>query len=277
MSLTLLHRTAALMISLCVPASAHAAYGPPEGTRYSPVSVDTEFDGIDQARIDRLDPLLRERAREALEEQSIEVIEDADTTLVVHVQSLEDGPPEAHADKAVSDYGTHIEVLIDGEAAGEEITLCTQKGEAELLDCALLGLPAVLERLPYEDAAPADTPPPEVVQPKPARTQSSPLDTLGPEGIVGITVAAAGLALGTVGVVYVSRGIERNEQPGFVEETNYERPGIVYLVTGTVGLAAGAGLIALGILRGQKKRHAHERARLNVAPTLGGLSLSGRF
>ncbi len=244
--------------------------------RYRPVAVETRFKGDDPARVKRVEPELRRRAIESLGYRDVEVEETSNITIIFQVLNVAENE---QADKAVSDYGTHIEVHVDGEKVGEKLTMCMQKGEAELVGCALSGLPGVMELLPQEDvpADPAAPIPSETVPEK--NNDKVALAPLGALGVAGIVVAAVGVGLGVAGGVDLARG-KSDEADGLigVEQTDYSPRGIGFASAGGVALVAGAVLIAVGVTRTKKKqREQSARVQIDASPGFSGLRITGRF
>jgi len=244
--------------------------------RYRPVAVETRFKGDDPARVERVEPELRRRAIELLGYRDVEVDDASNITVIFQVLNVAENQ---QADKAVSDYGTHIEVHVDGKKVGEKLTMCMHKGEAELVGCTLSGLPGVMDLLPREDVAD------EPVAPNPSQTvpekkdEKVALAPVGALGVVGIVVAAAGLGLGAAGGVYFARG-EDDDADGLVgvEQTDYSPRGIGFLAAGGVAVVAGAVLIAVGVTRTKKKqREQSTRVQIDASPGFSGLRLTGRF
>lgn len=241
---------------------------------YRPVTVETSLKGLEPERAQRLQPLLEKRATEALKLQGVESDPESSTRVVFHTISVaETLDPNA----AISDYGTHIEVYIDGEEVGEEITLCTRKSEAELIDCALSGLPAVMHLLPQEEstAASSTSEPATTVEEPPA----VPLAPLGRLGVAGLVVGGVGLGVGITGAVFLARGtVDEPVNPGAFDRTDYSNLGIGLLATGGTVLAAGIAMTVAGIVRTKKmQRTRNTRLQLDTAPGFAGLRLTGRF
>lgn len=244
--------------------------------RYRPVAVETRFKGDDPARVERVEPELRRRAIESLGYRDVEVDEASNITVIFQVLNVAE---DEQADKAVSDYGTHIEVHVDGEKVGEKLTMCMQKGEAELVGCALSGLPGVMELLPQEEVREDHVAPPVAVVPEEKNDDKVALAPLGVLGVVGIVVAAAGVGLGVVGGIDLARG-KADEPDGLigVEQTDYSPRGIGFAAAGGVGLVTGAVLIAVGVTRTKKKqREQSTRVQIDASPGFSGLRITGRF
>jgi|GEM_PF-2318620 len=272
--MNLLRSSIAGLLTLAIAGPVHAG-----GPRYRAVSVQTEVKGPDADRIGRLQPQLEKRAGESLRLEGVQADPSSSVSVVFHVINTAE---ESDAGAAVSDYGTHIEVWVDGEEVGEEITLCTRKGEAELIECALSGLPKVLHLIPVEASAATAAQPvedsadsegsedlPQVVAPP-----------LGVLGIAGIVVAAGGLGLGVAGGIDLSRGMVESGagQARSVEQVDHRPRGMGLLIGGGVALAAGAALIAVGVIRTKKKqRERRSRVQLDASPGFAGLRLTGRF
>ncbi len=263
------------MVSL--PAS--AAPEAPSFT-YRPVAVETQFEGVASSRIDRLEPQLQAAARRELAVHDVELDDDSGTVLVFHVRSVAEGDPEANAESAVSDYGTHIEVLIDGEVAGEEVTLCVSKGEAELVECALSGVPKVLELLPREEVVPPpDAGPPEsgsVDGPRSTEAKISPLVWAG----AGVLVAgAATLGAGVWMHLYDEAGSAGSVERGLSSERQgYPRSTTVpMLVVGSGLAAAGVALLVTGLVKGARAKKKSTAISPTLSSGFAGVSIQGRF
>lgn len=244
--------------------------------RYRPVAVEARFKGVDQARVDRVEPELRQRALETLENRGVESDEASSTVVVIQVLDVAE---EEQADKAVSDYGTSIEVRIDGEKVGEKITPCMQKGEAQLIGCALSSLPDVMHLLPQAQAEK----PTEIVPDPPGETSDEKgkvaLAPLGAWGVAGVVVAAAGMGLGVAGGIDLARGeVEETEDRERDRRDDYRPRGVGFLAAGGAAVAVGVALIALGVIRTKKKqRERAARVQINASPGFAGLRFTGRF
>lgn len=245
--------------------------------RYQAVTIETRFKRDSPARIGRVQPELERRAVEALESRGVSVDEASTTTIVFQVVNVAE---EEQADKAVSDYGTHIEVLVDGKKVGEKLTACMQKGEAELVRCALDGLPGVMHLLPQDEEPEHAAPPDPTPKQKHDTTTPPPRDPWGLAGIsVGAAVAATGLGFGIAGAVDLSRGTlrSRSENPTSDDYVDHSPRGTGFIIVGGVALAAGVALIAVGIARTKKQREKTTRVQLDASPSFSGLRLTGRF
>lgn len=270
---------AAALATLVGAKPALAAGG--EEPRYAPVAVQTNFEGQDPERTKRLQASLEKRAVEVLQHQyDIEVRDPAEAKaeIVIYVRDLEEGPTKK---LAVLDYGVRVEVQIDGENVGDQIVPCMEKGEAELVDCAIGGIPAVLEHLPTEEVpteAPKDPP---VQEGNPDGPEDQPTDRVAPIGglgVVGIVVGAGGIATLIAGGVYLGRGEVTDDVGGFDDAQDFRPRGRVLVGVGA-GLL-GVGMIALGVdvgLRAKKRKKTAARLRLNTGPGIAGIGLSGRF
>jgi hypothetical protein len=207
-------------LALVAPrASASIDPGPEPARRYVPVDLRTDFADEDPGRARRIRPLLKRTAAEALgHEHGVEVLDGADAILVIYVRNLEEDP-NAKRSLAVMDYGVRLEVQVNGNSVGDEVVFCTQKGEAELVECAIGGLDAVLQYLPTEAVPPPDRqklPPPQLPE------QPVTPDRLAPIG----PVAASGIALGVGGVVATALGgadLARGQVSSAVPGTGNER------------------------------------------------------
>lgn len=255
--------------ALAMVSTAHA-----KEPRYRPVAIEAQFKGPDSERIERLQPQLETRASEILQLKGVGVDSSSTTTVVFHVLNTTETPDPG---AAVSNYGTHIEVYIDGELVGEEITLCTRKGEAELIECALSGLPKLMHLLP-QDEAPATEP--KVITPADTDSDRVVAAPLGPLGIVGIVAAVAGVGLGIAGGIELSRGRVESEAEDLrsVDRIDHSQAGVGFAVAGGIALVAGVALIAVGVTKTKKKqRERSTRMQLDAAPGFAGLRLTGRF
>ena len=268
------YRSGLAALSVWMLASTASASAKP---RYQPVAVETRFKRDDPARIERVKPELERGAIKALEDQGIKIDETSSTRIVFQVVNVSE---EIQPDKAVSDYGTHIEVQIDGEKVGYKITGCQRKGEAELIGCALSGLPEVMHLIPQEKESEHAEPPGPIPQDAPTTTTPSPRDPWGIAGIsVGAVVAATGLGFGIAGAVDLSRGTldSKSKDPNSVDQLDHSQRGAGFLIVGGVALAAGVALIAVGVARTKKQREKKARVHLDASPNFAGLRLTGRF
>lgn len=256
------------VIAVSVPAQAQP--------RYRPVAVEAKFKGVDQARVDRVEPELRQRARETLENRGVGADETSNIVVVVQVLDIAE---DEQADKAVSDYGTSIEVQIDGEKVGEKITPCMQKGEAQLVGCALSGLPELMHLFPQdevEEPSEVEADPPQETSKDDGKVALAPL---GPLGVAGVVVAAAGVGLGVAGGIDLARGeVEESEGLERGRREDYRPRGVGVAVAGGAAVAVGVVLIAIGVTRTKKKqRERAARVQIDANPNFAGLRLSGRF
>jgi len=245
--------------------------------RYRPVSVETRFKGVEQARVDRVESELRQRALETLENRGVADDDTSSTTVVIQVLDIAE---DEQADKAVGDYGTSIEVRIDGEKVGEKITPCMQKGEAELIGCALSGLPDVMQLLPQEEVGePSEVEPSSPIDASGDEKDKVALAPFGPLGIAGVVVAAAGVGLGVAGGIDLSRGeVDKAQGREGSKHTDYKPRGIGLLAAGGVAVAVGVVFIAVGVIRTKKKqRERAARVQIDASPNFAGLRFSGRF
>ena len=246
--------------------------------RYQAVAVETRFKRDYPARIERLKPEFERRAIEELEKRGVTVDETSNTTVVFQVVNASE---EVQPDKAVSDYATHIEVQVDGERVGDyKIIGCLQKGEAELIGCALSGLPDVMHLIPREEEPEHAEAPEQTPEGKSDTTTPPPRDPWGLAGIsVGAAVAAAGLGFGIAGAVDLSRGTlrSRSENPTSDNYVDHSQRGTGFIIVGGVALAAGVALIAVGIARTKKQRKKTTRVQLDASPSFSGLRLTGQF
>lgn len=261
--------------------SSPALAAPEDGARraYRPVSIETRVEEVDPSRAGRIEPQLEAAGRRALNVHGVETSEDAEATIVFHVRGMAEGDPKENAAKAVSDYGTHIEVLVDGSLVGEEVTLCVSKGEAELVECALAGLPAVLELLPREDVVVADVTSPEQERPEPSRSpefEKSPLVWVG----AGLLVAGgATLAAGIPMHLRDKTGSVSSEETGLLfERERYPRSSTIPLLVVGSGLAVtGVALLATGLVRNARAKQKSTAVAPVVSGDFAGLSIQGKF
>lgn len=246
--------------------------------RYQAVAVETRFKRDYPARIERLKPELERRAIEALEKHGITIDETSNTTVVFQVVNVSE---DVQPDKAVSDYATHIEVQVDGEKVGDyKVIGCLQKGEAELIGCALSGLPDVMHMIPKEEGPEHAEAPGQTTEEKGDTTTPAPRDPWGIASFsVGAIVAATGLGFGIAGAVDLSRGTlsSRSENPISDDYVDHSQRGTGFIVVGGVGLAAGVALIAVGVARTKKLRKKTTRVQVDASPSFSGLRLTGRF
>lgn len=269
--------TAPFFSFLALPSPAIAA---PEdaASAYRPVSIETQVEGVDPSRADRLEPQLEAAGRRALKVHGVETTEGEGATIVFHVRGMAEGDPKENAAKAVSDYGTHIEVLIDGASVGEEVTLCVSKGEAELVECALGGIPAVLGLLPREDVVPdvASSQPPGPDQPQPAKAEKSPLVWVG----AGLLVAGgATLAAGIPMHLHDESGSVADGDTGLAfERERYPRSTTIPLLLVGSGLAVtGVALLTTGLVKNARARKKSTAIAPVVSTGFAGVSIQGRF
>lgn len=261
--------TAALLLAVLTTAPAERA----ETHHYRPVAVETRLKDLEPERAERLQPLLEKHATEALQLRDVETDQDSSTTVVFHVISV---AQELDPNAAISDYGTHIEVHIDGEKVGEEITLCTRKSEAELIDCALSGLPKVMELLPQEASQSQEDSP---TGPEHEEEKKVPLAPLGRLGVAGIAIGAVGIGTAIAGGYFLARGeVDETANPAGTNRSDYSRPGIGLLAAGGALVATGVVLTVVGVLRTKKqKRKQSTRVLIDTSPNFAGLHVSGRF
>jgi len=242
-----------------------------------PVAVGTNFRGVAPDRVKRIEASLRERGVKDLGLAGVAVSDKATTQVVFHVRSLVD---ETEATAAVSDYGTHIEVLSDGKRVGEiVVTFCKEKGEAELVDCALEGLPEAIGLIPVDEGASVPTPLVEAESKPKRETEKVPLAPLGADGVAGIAVAVVGVGFGVFGARDLIRGdVDASEGMVFVEGDDFSKRGIGFVVVGGVLMATGAALIARGVIRTRRKqRERAVQAEIQATPSFSGLRFTGRF
>jgi len=246
--------------------------------RYRPVSVEARFKGVDEARVERVEPELRQRALETLEIRGVKADESSNIVVVIQVLDIAE---EEQADRAVSDYGTSIEVQIDGEKVGEKITPCMQKGEAQLIGCALSSLADVMHLLPQEEVETSSDRETDPAQGAIGDKEGDEvaLAPLGALGIAGIVVAATGVGFGVAGGIDLARGEVLESQGRERNRRDDYRPrGVGFLAAGGAAVAVGVALIAVGVTRTKKKqRERTARVRLDASPNFAGLHVSGRF
>lgn len=264
----------ALLAATSLPSPAQARE--PAGTK--PVSIETNFRGVEADRMRRVEPALEKRARDSLQLSGITVGENAEAVMVFHVRSLAEEPSSA---AAVADYGTHIEVLVDGERIGEPVvTFCDQKGEAELVECTLEGLDEAIALLPREAVeAPREPRGTELPPQTDEQGSAKPGTPFIIGGAVAIAVGAGGLIAG--GVLHAREQQEQGFEPGAGEGVFKEQHSraltVPMLVGGSLALLGGVALVVVGA---QKNKN-HKKRTTALTPSFGprftGLSLQGRF
>ena len=255
--------------SLALPAAA--------APNYRPVTVETRFKDVDPARVERVRPELHLRATQTLETKGVGFDPDSNVTVLVQVLDVSE---HQRPDKAVGDYATHVEVQIDGEVVGDKLTPCMRRGEAELVGCALSGLPEIMHLIPQEEeVAPADPEPQTQPEPQPQATDKPPLAPLGPVGVAGVVVAAVGLGLGVAGGIDLARGnVDEPEDLTQVRRENHDARGVAFVAGGAVALLVGGALIGVGVVKTKKKqRKRTTRMQFDATPNYAGLRFSGRF
>jgi hypothetical protein len=248
--------------------------------RYVPVEVEANFDGQDPGRTKRLRPALERAAREALQlRHDVEVVDRSDVAIVFYVRSLEEGA-KAKSDPAVIDYGVRIEVRVDGERAGDKVVPCAEKGEAELVDCAVDGIPAILTHVPTEELPPEPSPPPPSESDTSPQPHAERVPPIRGWGIAGIVLAAGGVATTIAGAVYLARG-EVTEHPNLIgrnEVTDYRVPGRALLGAGLSVLVVGTVMIAADVaVQAKKRKRTTARIELDAGPGFAGARLRARF
>ncbi|MGH1348758.1 MAG: hypothetical protein ACRBN8_44895 [Nannocystales bacterium] len=266
--------------SVCLSALVFAAPAPAyaRSSNDGVVAVETNFRGVDEERAKRIEPALQRRAGESLKLSGFDVVPDSDVTIVFHVRSVAEDPSPA---TVVSDYGTHIEVLVDGERVGEQIvTFCDQKGEAELVDCALGGLEEALPLIPREETpTPGSTTAFET--PQVDEDNDSSARKPGAAFILGggaaVVAGVGGLVTGAVLHVYEDTGDRKDADlgEGQFDEQQSRKLTIPLMVGGAVVVAGGVALIIIGAQKNKKQR---KTALLpSLSPEFSGLTLRGKF
>ena len=247
-----------------------------------PVSIETNFEDEDPDRTKRVQPVLEKSVVDALEHRHhVAVSDNATTKMVFVVRNLEEDP-KAKRKLAVMDYGVLIEVRIDGEKKGDKVVFCTDKGEAELVDCAIEGIPEILQYVPVQESGdgpePNDPPPPQPPDktgPKPDRVAP-----IGPWGIVGIVVATGGLATTIAGAVDLARGEQVEPGVGFQEVNDYRPRGRILLGTGIGLLVVGTVALAVDVgIRAKKRKRQSKTSHFQIELQPGGATAGfrGRF
>jgi hypothetical protein len=171
-----------------------------------------------------------------------------------------------------------IEVRVDGERAGDKVVPCAEKGEAELVDCAIDGIPSILAHVPTREVPPEPTPPTKDAPPPPS-TAPEHVPRIRGLGIAGIVVAAGGLATTIAGAVYMARGeVTDPTLVGRNETTDFRVPGRVLLGVGVAALVVGTVMIAADAgVQAKKRKQARARIELDAGPGFAGARLRGRF
>ncbi len=274
---------ATLAAALAMASWEYEAIALQDEPRYAPVALETNFEDEDPARTKRVQPVLDKSATDALKRRhGIEVVTTASTTIAFFVRNLEEDP-KAKRELAVMNYGVLIEIRTDGKKVGDKVVFCTQKGEAELVDCAIEGIPQILEYLPVQDAPPdiegTSTPGQgndEITDTKPVRPAA-----IGPMGIAGIVLGSAGLGTTIAGAVDLGRGrvVEPSTRTGFDRGTDYRPRGRALLGAGLGMAVVGAVLVAVDVgLRAKKrKQRPLVEANVSVRPGFAGVYVGGRF
>lgn len=255
-------------LSLC-PFVALAA-----GPRYAPVELESNFEDRD-TRTKRIQPALERAVRDTLQHRhGVEIVQSSKTKVVIFVRDLVDSPDSSA--KAISTYTVMVEVKVDGQLRANEPFNCSKMGEAELVECAVGGIAPVLQYLPLKEVDPASQPPVQdpAQNPKPNKR----IAPIGPWGVAGIVVGALGVGAAIAGGVYLGRGAPISQKWDVGLKTDYRPLGKGLLGAGLAAVTLGG--IAVGVDVGQraKKREKQKKVSgLRVLPTVGGLSLHGRF
>ena len=245
---------------------------PPPEPAYLPASVEARFSNTDLARVERIKPEVERQAIQALGYYGVRTDSDSNVSIVIQVLNVEE---EGAPVRAVSDWGTSIEVRVDGEKVGEKLTPCMKKGEAELVGCALSSLPEIMELLPREETvSPSRHVVPTHEKPKP-KLDATTISLFSAGGVL----VAGGLTLGIVGALDHTRKakLSQPENRRDLESTNYAPRGTAFLVGGSVALVGGAALLVVGAVRAKKQRSGSTRVQLDASPGFAGLRLNGRF
>lgn len=279
-----LMRTWSVSVALAVATTSSPALASPDARpRYAPVSVETNFEGEDPERTGRIEPALDKRASEVLQlRHGVTVENEASTAVVMSVRVLEESPKAADG-RAVTDYGVQIEVIVDGETVGDEIVPCPEKGEAELVDCAVDGLASILHHIPVLPAEDSEGD----LGPKDGTTDNGTTvnktgdeDRIAPIGVlggVGIVLAAGGLGSTVAGSVDLARGkvTEDPSTSGEERSRDYRRRGAVLLGVGLSAIVVGTVLVVTDTRKRAKRRKTS--ASITVSQEFSGITVTGRF
>lgn len=279
-----LMRTWSASIALAVAMTSSPALASPDAQpRYAPVSVQTNFEGEEPERTRRIEPALEKRASEVLQlRHGITVEDEASAAVVMSVRALEESPKAADGN-AVTDYGVQIEVIVDGEAVGDEIVPCPEKGEAELVDCAVDGLASILHHIPTLPAEDSERDPGSDDRPPDNETRGDDVpdeDRVSPIGVlggVGIVLAAGGLGSTIAGSLDLARGKVTDDPSSSGEERSrdYRRRGAVLLGVGLSAIVVGTVLVVTDTRKRAKRRKTS--AAITVSQEFSGITVTGRF
>ncbi len=158
---------------------------------------------------------------------------------------------------------------------------------ARVLDCvpsmvhALEPAPAALNEPMVEVSTTSDTAVPASVPSRtpPEEAHRDEPRVLGPLGIGGVVVAAAGLGLVTYGAVQISRGetVAPDDDERFAIRRDYAGRGAIWLTAGMGTSLAGAAMLAINLTVGRRQRARRVTVRPSVAPSMTGATIHGRF
>lgn len=243
------------------------------------VELETDFEGEDPEFAKRLQPVLEDRARSALESSDVEVDGAAATKIIIYVRNLAEKPSRTKP----SDYAVVAEVVTDGKPAEPTPYYCSDTEESALVDCVVDGLAPVIESLPErQEPAPPPEPddPSEVIEPRPAEPQPTErVAPIGPVGAVGLVLGAGGIAMITMGVVDLRTGEEVTLNRGREDVVDHRPRGRALLGSGIAAVALG--VVAVGVdvgMRARKRRGTKQVGfHISARPTFAGLSINGRF
>lgn len=276
--------TSVVALATLLGGAGQAMASPSNEVEYVPVALETRFKYDTPERRQRIQPTLEKRTTDALKSRhGIDVVESGDATIVLHLIDLAEKPT---AETALVDYAVLLEVQVDGKVVGDADVTCMGKGEAELVDCTIEGLPAILDHIPTRPVRGREPAGTNEGLPDEGGDGGTSVDAndndrvapLGPWGISGIVVGAGGIATLIAGGVDLGRG-EVAEDTFGQDETRDFRPRGRALVGVGVGLVV-VGALAVGIdagMRANKRKEASARLRLDAGPRFVGASLVGRF
>ena len=268
---------ASAVVSGALPSRVEAAE-----PRYSPIEVATNFEDENPERTKRIQPRLEQGTVEALRlRHGIEVVDSADTELVVFVRSLAE-ESDSGPQLAVIDYAVLVEVRIGGEQVVKEPFFCAKKGEAELIACVVDGLAPVLQDLPTEETAdPPETTP--VAEGDGGHSGEEPIRVtpIGPMGVTGIVLGVGGIATAIAGGVDLGRGEVLEDEPpqsGVDLYVDHRPRGRTLLGVGAGFLVVGAVLVGVDVgLRARKRKQPAVQVGVDAGRAFTGLTLRGRF
>lgn len=241
--------------------------------RYEAVTLETDFEGQNEARTQRVQPALEARIRESLEARhDIELDPDARTELVVSIRNVDEAE---NAAESVGDYGAGLVVRVDGEVVGEKIVHCMQVGEAQLVECAVEGLDEVVPWIPVEEASEA-----AVVEETPPPPQTELPEPIGPLGIAGAVLVGVGVAGVAAGAVLLTRpeteAYDTTTYSG-LERRSFRVPGIAAVGVGAALLIGGSIMLGKDLADRKKQRKRAASVAPMVTPQGAWISITGRF